>query len=313
MPYCCRDHQLANINDHEDKCLGVKMARIVFGRQEQVLRESPPDYFTPANVFEEHVGHFWEIQGTRPYMRARFLLVDKLLQIKTFDAVEAALDHTMDMFRLNRSDNLLLRFIAPSLFLRLGKDQQCYDFLKWHATTGSRDDYDWGDMSEPFLDLRDENVFEPVTEFIKEYAEVAHAASLMLIKMRLLMDAQTLQNSHFLYDDECILPSEIVDRIRKEAVGKIIAQKKDILTNTDQRSLIETLEEQIRQLFQFVKANNKYVWPGILDPAEYLEEFATSYSIGSKEHAAVIIQNVYDAFVETTGSIEMLREMVQKD
>lgn len=81
-------------------------------------------------------------------------------------------------------------------------------------------------MSEPFLDLRDENVFEAVNEFIKEYADVEHAASLMLIKMRLLKDVQTLKNSNFLYDDECIIPLEIVDRIRKEAVGKIIAQKR---------------------------------------------------------------------------------------
>lgn len=78
-----------------------------------------------VNVFEEYVGQFWGIQGTRPYMRARFFLVDKLLQIKNFDAVKVAFDHTMDMLRLNRSDNLGLRFIAPSLFLRLGNDQQC--------------------------------------------------------------------------------------------------------------------------------------------------------------------------------------------
>jgi len=313
MPYCCRDHQLANIDDHKDACSSVKWARITLEAQEQVLRRSPPDYFTPANVFEDHVGHFWTIQGTRPYMRARYYLVDRLLQIKTFDAVKAAFDHTMDMFRLSRSDDLGLKFIAPSLFLRLGNDQQCYDFLKWHATTGSRNDYDWGDMSEPFLDLRAENVFEAVNEFTKEYAEVAHAAALMLIKMRLLKDAQTLRNSYFLYDGKCKLPSEIVDRIRKEAVGKIIGQRKDILMNKDQNSLIETLEEQIHQLFEFVIVNNKYVWPGLLDPTDYLEQLPTSFSYGSDEHAAVTIQYVYDAFVETPGSIEMIRKMLQKN
>lgn len=264
MPYCCRDHQLANIDDHKDACHGVKMAKLVLERQEQVLRRSPPDYFTPANVFEDYVGHFWGIQGTRPYMRARFYLVDRLLQIKTFDAVKTAFDHTMDMF-------------------------------------------------EPFLNLRDENVFEAVNEFTKEYADVAHAAALVLIKIKLLKEAQTLRNSYCLYDDECILPSKIVDRIRQEAVGKIIAQRKDILMNKDQSSLIETLEEQIHQLFQFVKVNNKYVWPGLLDPADYLEQLPISYSYGSDEHAAATIQYVYNAFVETTGSIEMIREMVKKD
>jgi hypothetical protein len=51
---------------------------------------------TPPNIFEEGVGHFWGIHETRPYMRARYGLVESLLKIKTSLAVQAALDHALD-------------------------------------------------------------------------------------------------------------------------------------------------------------------------------------------------------------------------
>lgn len=103
-----------------------------------------------------------------------------------------------------------------------------------------------------------------------------------------------------------ILPPEIVDRIRKEAVSKI-RTKKDIVINKDQNSLIETLKEQIHRLFQFVNVNNKYVWPGLLIQQITFNIRSHTviqlYSYGSDEHSAETIQYVYDAFVKTTGSI----------
>ncbi|KAK3059734.1 hypothetical protein LTS18_010168, partial [Coniosporium uncinatum] len=100
----------------------------------------------PADAFNTCVGRFWTIEDTRDYMEARFALVEALLKIKTFKAVDAALGHAADMLRLNRSDYLGMRDLAPSLMLRLNMDQECYDFLKWWGTEGSRTNYDWGNM-----------------------------------------------------------------------------------------------------------------------------------------------------------------------
>ena len=52
---------------------------------------------TPSNLFEEHAGHFWGILETRDYMRARFALVEALLKVKTYAAVEAAHGNITDM------------------------------------------------------------------------------------------------------------------------------------------------------------------------------------------------------------------------
>lgn len=53
-------------------------------------------------------------------MRARFAAADALLRIDTAAAVEQALGHFTDMLRLNRSDNMGVRDVIPSLLLWLG-------------------------------------------------------------------------------------------------------------------------------------------------------------------------------------------------
>ncbi len=318
VSYCSRDHQLANMDDHKEKCHLAMMSRLAV------------DFLAQENFVEGS-------DDLSEYSTAQFSLVDRLLQIKTYDAVKTAFDHTMDLLRLDPYDSpsTKIKFIAPSLFLRLGYDQQCYNFLKLHATDNVES---WRDMKKSILELRDENVFEAVNEFTKEDADMTHAAALMLIKIRLLKDVQWLQNSYFLYDDEYIFPPEIIDRIRKASVGKIISKRIDILINKDQSSLIETLEEQIHQLFEFVKQNNEYVWPGLLHKniADYLEELPNLINLPDYEEleylsqyymliqmctlprlpqmiAATTIQYVYDAYAETTGSIEMIREIIKKE
>ena len=49
--------------------------------------------FFPANPFTYSAGHFWGHVHCRPYMRARFGLVDALLDVRTVDAVEECHDH----------------------------------------------------------------------------------------------------------------------------------------------------------------------------------------------------------------------------
>ena len=77
-------------------------------------------------------------------MRWRYALVEALLTEHTYAAVSAALDHLLDMLRLCRGDNMGVRDSVPALYLRLGREQECYDFIKWWATMGEQSNYDWG-------------------------------------------------------------------------------------------------------------------------------------------------------------------------
>ncbi len=61
-----------------------------------------------AEAFQDHVGHFWLLSETRPYMRARLQLVHFLLAQGEH---ETAISHMQEMLRLNPDDNQGVRWL----------------------------------------------------------------------------------------------------------------------------------------------------------------------------------------------------------
>ena len=157
-------------------------------RRSKLRNQPKDDFFAPAHVFEKHVGHFWGMHNTRPYMCARYALIEAIPQIRTRDAVTAAYDHVMDCMRLCRKDNLGLRDFLPALILWLGKLQECYDFVKCYATAGSKDDYDWGEMEQPFLDVKDADMLESPNYLPGDsFPDLSYLVSITLLKIKLLL------------------------------------------------------------------------------------------------------------------------------
>lgn len=64
-------------------------------------------------------------------MQQKGMLIDSVRKIRTREAIGTALAETMDVLRLCRGDNLGVREGAPALMIRLGQDQEAYDFIKW--------------------------------------------------------------------------------------------------------------------------------------------------------------------------------------
>ena len=124
--YCRREHQSADRPGHRSVCSKIKKALANLEKAERTLRREEGDA-----IFEEEKGHFWGILETRDYMLARFALVEALLKINSVQAVTSALDHLLDMLQLCRGDNLSVRTVVPSLYIRLGRDQEAYDFCTW--------------------------------------------------------------------------------------------------------------------------------------------------------------------------------------
>ena len=196
--YCSRDHQIYDREYHADECKDIKRARAAFERAEQKLRDMPGDWMTPANPLENSVGHFWGVLETRPYMRARYGLVEALLVVKTHEAVKSAAEHIRDMLRLCRSDNMGVRDLLPALYLRLGRDQDSYDFVKWWATCDPDGHYDWGNMDLPYLNIKDADVFESPDYLCGKFPDLSHLVCVTLLKIKLILDLKALRNSAFL-------------------------------------------------------------------------------------------------------------------
>ena len=72
----------------------------------------------------EAAGHFWDLLGTRPYMRARQGLAETLIERRRF--AEAA-EHFQDMLRLNPGDNQGVRSSLVNLLIALDRDDEARD------------------------------------------------------------------------------------------------------------------------------------------------------------------------------------------
>jgi hypothetical protein len=311
ISYCSTEHQAAHRPDHKSGCNAVAKKSHTVDKEEQELRSHPADVVTPADVFTNGVGHFWGFLATRPYMRSRFALVGALQQVKTFDSVQAQLDHLLDMLRLCRGDNMGLRAHVPALMLRLNRDQESYDFVKWYATTENDPDYDWGNMDMPYLSVKDADVFEPVEYLCDEWGTLSFIVAITLLKVKLLLDLKALEWSRSL---DTKVPTEILDIIQQFVPrSPIILGNRDILGRRDHTAAIASLTAQVDLMYENVQTNNMYFWEALLEPGSHLTARPGEYSHGSIEEMQLALQHSYLSWVEMPGAVELIRIKVRGD
>lgn len=78
-------------------------------------------------AFEEDAGMFWGLIETRPYMRARHLLIIAQWRAGRRDDAAASAE---DMLRLNPNDNQGIRYLLIDWLLRLGRDGDAEKLFK---------------------------------------------------------------------------------------------------------------------------------------------------------------------------------------
>jgi tetratricopeptide (TPR) repeat protein len=85
------------------------------------------------DAFQRDVGHFWGLLETRPYMRARLGLSHALW---TAGCRDEAVQHLMDMIRLNPSDNQGVRYTLAGFLLFLDRDNDLTFLLRQYPDDG---------------------------------------------------------------------------------------------------------------------------------------------------------------------------------
>ncbi|HET6567787.1 MAG TPA: hypothetical protein VFG50_07475 [Rhodothermales bacterium] len=85
-------------------------------------------------MFKKNAGHFWGIMETRPYMRARLGLAITLWGL---DEEEAAIEHFVDMLRLNPMDNQGIRYILADALLEVDADDALVALMEQYPDDAS--------------------------------------------------------------------------------------------------------------------------------------------------------------------------------
>lgn len=311
MLYCSQEHQKSDYSDHKSACSAVAKKQKVLDHEEEELRADPgDDPFMPANPFENCVGRFWGITGTRDYMLARIGLIYALRDVNTYGAVQKQLEHAQDMLRLCRGDNPGIRYLVPPMFLRLNRDQECYDFIKWWCATAQDSHYDWDNMDLGYWDVQDANAFEPITGLAHKFRDLGMLNVLVLLKIKLLLDLLALNNSAGVLSHR--FPREIFNAIRLHVPrSPIISRNRALVERDDHITEIRELEDQVCQLYAHVDQCNRHCWGVLLDPGDLLEKKKRpdSYSRGSIEEAQIMLGYSYDAWTETPGALAVIKVM----
>ena len=277
------------------------------------------------DLFETSAGHFWGLVETRPYMSARLALVVANLNLKTFDAVKAALEHSMELLRLCRRDNMGVRYMVPHMMLRLSRDQDCYDFVKWWVQICEPGEtHDWDDLTLPYLDENNADVYESVDYLcVNEFPEFAsfflsHLIAVTLLKVRLLTSLNSYKASALIHkirldpehtNGEEQLPTKIVNQVRAEVLGGVMIEN---LKGREPAGMIEDLNVQILQLYETVHNTNKHFWPALLKPGNHLKARPLVHTHGGMEDMQINLRHSYDAWAETPGAIAFIESLTKK-
>ena len=251
-------------------------------------------------------------------MSARLALVVANLNLKTFDAVKAALEHSMELLRLCRRDNMGVRYMVPHMMLRLSRDQDCYDFVKWWVQICEPGEtHDWDDLTLPYLDEKNADVYESVDYLcVNEFPEFAsfflsHLIAVTLLKVRLLISLNSYKASALIHkirldpehtNGEEQLPTKIVNQVRAEVLGGVMIEN---LKGREPAGMIEDLNVQILQLYETVHNTNKHFWPALLKPGSHLKARPLVHTHGGMEDMQINLRHSYDAWAETPGAIAL--------
>ncbi|KAJ5713543.1 uncharacterized protein N7483_010724 [Penicillium malachiteum] len=312
LQYCGQDHQREHWPKHKSACSGVRRARKSLEDAKEALINHLD--FKDDDPFVNHVGRFWKLDGTRPYMMGLSKLTQVIGEIEHVDAVQAELDIYMEMLRLCPGDNMGVRGSVPGTMLRLNKDQECYDFIKWFETN---DDYDG-----KFLNLKNADIFEPV-DFVRKQpvGDLSRPLCLILLKIKLLIDMLKLRNGEAGIDrlkgelarDGKSLPVELFNAFSKDARAKSVTSpairaRDDIMNGQGFSEKIYGLKDQIDKLYDMIDAQNKHMWPAMDDPAEaFKREMTGMFSMGSEDEMRIALNETYLAWLEVPGATEFIQ------
>jgi hypothetical protein len=304
--YCGPGHQRSNWPRHKVQCGPIKEMRAKFQAEEARVRAKLGDTTIPDNYFAHVHGDTVPSQ----YMDARSNLMTAILNIRTGEACEAALGHCLEMLRLCRGDNMGARAKVPALYLRLGRDQEAFDFIKWYAANAST--YNWSNAELPFLNMQGEDALE-LDANVEKVIQLTYLSAMTLLKVRLMFDLSALQDEVAKVAPGTMTAEKKMEYLREEALSDVLLSRPDIVNRADYTDLVTDLREQCFKMYAVVKRRNKFFWPALLNPDKYAVAIPGAYTLGSEAETVLAFRESWYSWSETAPAINFIRSVTQKD
>ncbi|KAI4620737.1 uncharacterized protein J4E87_007065 [Alternaria ethzedia] len=312
--YCSPSHQAADRPAHKTFCKRVQKATFFFEKEQAALKayKGITDW---RKVFETPLEDFWGCEQGRKYIRAGKEFVHELLRFNTKVAVEEALLWTLALMKLSPKDPLGLRCITPFLYIRTGRDQECYDFCKWWVTTGNNGGYDWQNPEASQESMKGSNVLEPVdvfqrarnsrlgvnTDNMPSISDLSHLVAVTLIKIRMRWGVRALRMGKIVtFQDHATV--NLVWNTAKLRPGH---EDEELVPLTAE------LEDHIALLFAWTDAANRHFWPALLNPGDHLTATPEYVRTGDETEMQMVLQESYNAFMETKSAFVLLKDVLE--
>ncbi|RHY54927.1 hypothetical protein DYB38_006726 [Aphanomyces astaci] len=317
--YCGREHQMQHFTTHKTRCCAVKKAVDAAAHaKEDLLAIQGLDIF--------RVGQFWGMYETRPYMLSLASQIEALEHMGTDSSLRAAIDVLFECLRLNRSDNMGLRDVAPGILLRLGEDQHAYDFVRWWAQ--DRPTFEWENTSLPYLDTRGADATESVehANFLSPFGgpSLQHLVALVLVKLRVrddieargcfrLMLAGTLRGSSPLRQLRGHIPAlrmiEAFTATRSSATpGPVFGQNEATIATMGQcATRVACLDHQISRLLLHAERRSPRIWKAMVNPISILSvPDPRDCAVGDENDAKKAVERLLPAYRATPRALARL-------
>lgn len=289
----------------------IKNAQAKLDVEEAKLRAhtKTDDPFLPANPFETVVGQFYFWKPTRPYLHALYDVIINQLNIRTGEAVEAALKNMLEMLRLSRGDNMGIRSQIPAQYLRLGRDQEAYDFLKWYADTPGS--FEWNNPEVPMLDVNGADPFEPLKlEKSGISIDLSFKVALLLLKSRLFVDISLLEG--FVQNLGKDVPADKMDIVKEEAMSQTLLNRRDIVDAEDYVPIMANLRKQMVDIYENIMKHNKFMIPALEDPTKYSHSQLGPYMLGGESEAIMAYRHSWYSWAECPSVLQQILPLLKE-
>ncbi len=236
-----------------------------------------------------------------------------VLNICTGEAVDSALAHALDMLNLCRGDNLAARNQIPALYLRLGRVQEAYDFIKWYIVgDGSKTSYNFLNPNLPFLNLKGEDALELLDGWKFDFG-LSIAVAMTLIKVRLLLDVTMLSEEVKNKKGAKMAIEQKMTFLKEHGTTDVLLAWPDIVNQENYQPTVEKLLGQVNTMYRAIKKQNKCFWPAIVNPDMIAARYPTVYTPGSEEEAVLAFRESRYAWAEDEATIIAIRKVFRDD